>query len=286
MLVLDPTIRISIGASLEHKWFRAVRAQQTSQVPRKLVRRLRQSQASSLLSREAMKVIVRQLPSKAISNLSVSPRQSYFTRLDPQSTGFITADGLSEALDNNGYHMAVEDIRQIVNTHSLLGQGRIKYSDFLIATLDRREILDEENLWIAFNYFDVESVGKLTIVSIFESLVRAGCNVSAEDIRYISAEFGISRSDSLNFESFSRVMLAINSLSPTTSEASSPLVKFMTDNAERTKQPTDQQLLSTDRRAVTGWESYFSRSAPITQAVHASTDERGLVIKLNPFVDS
>jgi Ca2+-binding EF-hand superfamily protein len=283
MLILNPTIRISINSALEHRWFRRVGAQQPSQVPEKLVQRLRQSHASSLLPREAMKVIVRQLPSEAIASLSVSPRQSYFTRLDPQSTGFITAEGLREALCNNGYHLAGEDIRQIVSKHSLLGQGRIKYSDFLIATLDRREILDEENLWIAFKYFDVDCLGKLTITNIHDSLVRTGCEVSAEDISYISAEFGIGQSDSVDFESFSRIMLGINSLSPSTSEDSSPLQRFMTENATRRKQSTAQLLLGTDLREDTGSESCVCRSAPIRQVVHATTDE-GVSVKL--IVDS
>jgi calcium-dependent protein kinase len=221
MLTHDPSARISVYSALEHRWFRNV-SQQQHVVPERLIRQMTRQKSSSLLSREAMKVIVKYLPSEAISELRVRPMQDYFTFLDPQNTGFITAEGLQEALTRSGYSFAVEEIEGIVSKHDILGQGRIKYTDFLIATLDRKAILDEDNLWIAFKYFDLENSGKLTLSNIHTSLIQAGCNVTEEDIEFICTEYNISQSDFVDFNNFKRIMVVMNTMSPYASEKASP----------------------------------------------------------------
>jgi calcium-dependent protein kinase len=184
-----------------------------------------------------MKVIVKHLPSDAIAELSVRSMQSYFNYLDPKNTGFITAEGLQEALTRSGYNFAVEEIEDIVSKHDILGQGRIKYTDFLLATLDRRAILDEDNLWVAFKYFDLENSGRLTLTSIHASLIQAGCKVTEEDIESISTEYNISLKDFLDFNDFKRIMVVMNAMSPSTSEISSPqsiAVRKLSSNVQET----------------------------------------------------
>lgn len=139
----------------------------------------------------------------------------------------------------SGYNFALEEIEEIIQKHDFMGRGRIKYSDFMIATLDRKKMLDEENLWQAFRFFDIENAGKLTLSDIQASLIRVGCDVSEEDIQHIRTEFGIGEDDSVDFKNFKRIMVIMNSFSPSCSEISSPLEMFYSPALPSRKISTD-----------------------------------------------
>jgi Ca2+-binding EF-hand superfamily protein len=226
-----------------------------SEVPKKVILKLKQKKASSMLSREAMKVIVKHLPEEAIYELKVTTMQTYFNSLDPQSTGFITAEGLREALMKSGHNLALGDIEDIIRRNDALGEGRIKYTDFLLATLDRRAMLDEENLWVAFRYFDIDNTGNLTLASIQGTLAGAGCQVSAKDMLSIREEFKIGEDDSVDFERFRQIMVIMNSnMSPRSSEIASPLERIASNEAGlRRKLSTDMRtsVISLKRTSIT-----------------------------------
>lgn len=266
MLTLDPANRITIKQALEHRWLKNVTERPTVKVPKKLINKLRQTKASSMLTREAMKIIVKHLPSEAIEELTVSSRQNYFSYFDPQHTGFITADSLREALQRTSFTLAYEEIEEIISSHDIIGTGHIKYTDFLIATLDSKQMIDEANLWVAFKYFDVDNTGHLTLASIHSSLIRAGCEVSEEDMEYIRAEFRLSHDDYIDFERFQQIMLLINSLTPAVSEMHSPLEKFMTENSAR-KLSSDMRSAVNTIRKNSIWESYHSRAGTFKKTI-------------------
>lgn len=71
MLTVDPALRISVLDTLDHRWFKNCINKEKTQVPMKLIRKLRKQKASSMLSREALKIIVKHLPAEAINELNV-----------------------------------------------------------------------------------------------------------------------------------------------------------------------------------------------------------------------
>mmetsp|Transcript_34179 Transcript_34179/g.59778 ORF Transcript_34179/g.59778 Transcript_34179/m.59778 type:complete len:296 (-) Transcript_34179:19-906(-) len=262
MLTVDPANRITVQVALEHRWFKNCIDKQHVQVPKKLIQKLRRQKASSMLSREALKIIVKHLPTDVIEDLN-----SYFNALDPQSTGFITVHGLEDALCRCGYSFAVEEIEDIIKKHDYMGKGRIKYSDFLLATLDRKNMLDEENLWVAFRFFDIENTGKLTLSTIQSSLIRAGCEVSEDDIQKIREEFGIGPDDFVDFDNFKRIMIIMNSSSPAVSEMSSPLEKFYNDSGPSRKISTDLRSHVITLRRTSVWDDNPSRAGTIKRTI-------------------
>lgn len=44
----------------------------------------------------------------------------------------------------------------------VMGDGKINYTEFLIATMDRKNMYDEEMLWATFSFFDFDSSGYIT----------------------------------------------------------------------------------------------------------------------------
>lgn len=53
-------------------------------------------------------------------------------------------------------------MNRITQQLSYLNAGRLYYTDFIVATLDKKRILDEEMLYIVFKSFDTNNQGFIT----------------------------------------------------------------------------------------------------------------------------
>ena len=87
-----------------------------------------------------------------------------------------------------------------------LRQGKIKYSDFLAATLDKRKYLDEEMIYLAFNFFDSDSDGFITSQDLKSSMLRVDSEVQDEDVQNMIAEFDKNHDNRIDFQEFHAMM--------------------------------------------------------------------------------
>mmetsp|Transcript_6019 Transcript_6019/g.5906 ORF Transcript_6019/g.5906 Transcript_6019/m.5906 type:complete len:89 (+) Transcript_6019:97-363(+) len=88
-----------------------------------------------------MKVFVRDLSEEQIAEL-----QAAFQEIDQSRTGFITAEDISDAMRRNGYSLASEEIASLIEQIDYIGNGKLNYTQFLIAAMDRKRLLDEESM--------------------------------------------------------------------------------------------------------------------------------------------
>lgn len=118
---------------------------------------------------------------------------------------------MAEAISLNGYVIAEQEINseaypEIINSYGL-GSGRISYSDFLIATLDWKSLIETEALWGAFCNFDKDRDGKISIEDVKLALISAGCSFTDEDFDFLTFEFLQTHQSKLNFEEFKNLLL-------------------------------------------------------------------------------
>ena len=66
-----------------------------------------------------------------------------FLELDKDHTGYISARELRHAVVGLGHPEAASEIKNIVKQVDYLKNGRINYSEFLIATLNKKEEIDD-----------------------------------------------------------------------------------------------------------------------------------------------
>lgn len=97
-----------------------------------------------------MKVLVRNLSQEQLEDL-----QNLFTEIDQKNTGFITAEDIRICMERNNCFMANEEFNQVISNVQYIGNGKLNYTQFLIAAIDRRRIFDEETLWMTFNHFNI-----------------------------------------------------------------------------------------------------------------------------------
>eukprot|EP00359_Climacostomum_virens_P000223 CAMPEP_0204896916 /NCGR_PEP_ID=MMETSP1397-20131031/443_1 /ASSEMBLY_ACC=CAM_ASM_000891 /TAXON_ID=49980 /ORGANISM="Climacostomum Climacostomum virens, Strain Stock W-24" /LENGTH=538 /DNA_ID=CAMNT_0052064601 /DNA_START=56 /DNA_END=1672 /DNA_ORIENTATION=- len=201
MLVVNPTYRITLPQAMEHQWFKQTLTPTPIKVPVSILNALKCHRAGHRLFNEAVRVIVGTLSSEEIYEL-----RTVFRSLDAQKTGFITADGLSKALHLSGLVLAHGEIQKIISANDYMGEGKIKYTDFLIATLDIKKILDDEHIWSAFTYFDSDRNGTITLTELKGALERAGCELTEEELDEIILAFDINRDHNIDFEEFKAML--------------------------------------------------------------------------------
>jgi len=62
-----------------------------------------------------------------------------------------------------------------------MGDGKVKYTEFLTMVFDVKQLVEEENLWIAFKQFDTDNDNYITIQDFKGALEQTGCFLTEEE---------------------------------------------------------------------------------------------------------
>jgi len=200
MLQVCPFNRISLEQALRHPWF-SLSSTHSSFIPLRVLTSLKRYKAPSLLQQQAMMVVLQHLSSEDISELNEA-----FLNLDRGKTGFITAEDLEMAMKEAGFDLASEEIHNVVSQIDYLHLGKIKYSDFLVATLDKRRYLDEEMLDLVFGHFDLDQDGFITMSDLKQAFFKLNTVLSDEEIGGIIGEIDLNSDRQIDFEEFKQMM--------------------------------------------------------------------------------
>lgn len=88
--------------------------------------------------------------------------------------------------------------------------GKIHYSDFLIATLDKKKLLDDELLFLTFQHLDADSDGFINISDLKIALENIGDSTSTqEEIEQMIADWDLDKNRQIDYEEFKRMMMEI-----------------------------------------------------------------------------
>lgn len=74
-----------------------------------------------------------------------------FQKLDKDGTGIISAEELKNGLKESNIDIPDEEIDKIIHEVDYLGNGKINYTEFLVATMDTLLFLDTYMLQAIFN---------------------------------------------------------------------------------------------------------------------------------------
>lgn len=102
--------------------------------------------------------------------------------------------------------------------------GKVKYSDFLIATIDKRKYLDEEMLYFAFSRFDSDHDGVITIEDLKSALSRLNDEIPECEVTAMIDEWDMNDDKRIDFEEFKGMMQLLSA----TLYASKPVSRQMT----------------------------------------------------------
>jgi len=205
MLVVNPVKRVTLEIVLRHNWFSIFEAETRPLVPLRILERLKYHNCPRKLRREVLKVVV-----KFLSNEEIDELRHAFEAIDTANTGFITVEELQQAMVSAGLKVAGKEIASnsetgIVEEAGYLHQGKLNYTEFVIATLDRKKVVTEEVLYNAFQQFDRESRGFITPDNLASAFKHAGYEADPTEYSIMIKEYGLS-GERIDFESFRHIL--------------------------------------------------------------------------------
>lgn len=89
--------------------------------------------------------------------------------------------------------------------------GKIKYTDFLMATLDKKRLLDEELLFLAFQHFDGDNDGFISVSDLKRAIGTNTLEFSQDDFEQMIAEWDQDHNRQIDYHEFKQMMEASKS---------------------------------------------------------------------------
>ena len=78
--------------------------------------------------------------------------------------------------------MDPEEVKHIISEVDYFGNQKINYSEFLMATLNTREFLDDTKLRALFSQFDTDGSGVITQKNIVAAMTKMGHEINQGEI--------------------------------------------------------------------------------------------------------
>lgn len=167
----------------------------------KYLSRLKDYRAPNRLQYEVLSFLMK--------NLDTSERvriKEVFRSITAKSSGDLTFKDLEEAFGEVGIDGATEHIEELKKCLDFDKDGKIKYTDFLLATINKNEALTDANIKFAFHHFDTDNNGTITLDNLVEAFHREGKGLEEDDIKEILAQADISNSGEITLEDFTKLM--------------------------------------------------------------------------------
>ena len=200
MLTVQIGKRISMKDALAHPWITNFQTKEIK-IPQNVFKSLCKYKAKSKLWQEAIRIVV-----KNLSNPQINLLREVFISIDVSKTGFITAGELQDSMRINGFNLASEEIESIMRNCSYLQSGKINYSDFLVATLSKKALMNEEVMWEAFKIFDSNNKGRINLTDLNSALNKAGCEFTQQEFDELTTEAQIDDNSEVDYENFKILM--------------------------------------------------------------------------------
>jgi len=193
LLTMDPNSRCTAAEALNHVWIAKLAPKRSGEdLNASMITNLRRFQEANALKQAALQVIANNVHEKEIRKI-----HDAFVAIDEQGDGdgIISIDELKMTLREVG--AKINDLETLVQRVDCEGLGSIDYNEFVAATLDRRTYSEEEACWVAFNTFDKDGDG---VISVTE-LAQFDSETLREDAFLVEHE-----KDGINFEQFLGMM--------------------------------------------------------------------------------
>lgn len=203
MLVTNVNDRYNIEQVFEHPWMTETATH--SETPLDIAE-LRTFSKSTALRKSVLMIIANQCSEADLTRL-----KDQFNEIDQNKDGCITLQEFEGALTNSG--MNIPEIRKIFEAMDINKDGTISYSEFLASTMQKNIYLNEERLWNAFQVFDRDSSGKISIDELKKVLDSHNLNETSEVFNKIMEKFDTSGDQEIDFEEFRQMIETLGIIS-------------------------------------------------------------------------
>ncbi|KAL2632943.1 hypothetical protein R1flu_004422 [Riccia fluitans] len=200
MLNQNPKERLTAHEVLSHPWIAVDGEAPDKPLDNAVLSRLKQFTAMNKLKKLALKVIAESLSEEEIMGL-----KEMFKSMDTDNSGTITFEELKAGLQKQGSNLAESEVRQLMAAADVDGNGTIDYLEFITATMHLNKIEKEDHLYAAFQHFDKDSSGFITMEELEQALVKHNMG-DPDTIKEIIREVDTDHDGRINYEEFVAMM--------------------------------------------------------------------------------
>ncbi|KAG5135483.1 hypothetical protein JHK82_020214 [Glycine max] len=163
-----------------------------------LVKKMLRADPKERLS--AVEVIAENLSEEEIIGL-----KEMFKSMDTDNSGTITFEELKAGLPKLGSKLSESEVRQLMEAADIDGNGTIDYIEFITATMHMNRMEREDRLYKAFEYFDNDKSGYITMEELESALKKYNMG-DEKTIKEIIAEVDSDNDGRINYDEFVAMM--------------------------------------------------------------------------------
>lgn len=200
LLQSNPKERLSPFEALNHPWMKEDGEAPDKPLDIAVLTRMKQFRAMNKLKKVALKVIAENLSEEEIVGL-----KEMFKSMDTDNSGTITFEELKAGLPKLGTKLSETEVRQLMEAADVDGNGTIDYIEFITATMHMNRVDREDHLFKAFEYFDEDKSGYITMEELESALKKYNMG-DEKTIKEIIAEVDTDNDGRINYDEFVEMM--------------------------------------------------------------------------------
>ncbi|CAI2386109.1 unnamed protein product [Moneuplotes crassus] len=206
LLKYDPEERPSAAECLKLPWIKkhSQKRKDTRKISSIALRNLKKFNSE----RKLEMAVISYIANYVTSEQNNQAMRDTFQMLDKDNDGVLSRqellNGLSKVFGKQAF--LHEEIDQLLDNIDLNGNGVIDYSEFVTATSDYQKLCTEKNLKTAFDRFDLDGNGEITLEELKEVLCG---DEDDEDIKNLIKKVDKNGDGQINFEEFKDMMLTL-----------------------------------------------------------------------------
>ncbi|CAA7024555.1 unnamed protein product [Microthlaspi erraticum] len=195
MLTSDPMKRISAAKVLGLK-------AEDKPIDNAILSRMKKFRAVNKINKLALKVIAESISEKEIKSL-----KSMFASMDTDKSGTITYEELKIGLNRLGSKLSETEVKELMEVADVDGNGTLEYLEFIPAMMhiERRNMAREDHLYKAFQYFDVDNSGYITMDGLERAMKEHGMG-DETSAKQIMSEVDTDNDGRINYDEFCAMM--------------------------------------------------------------------------------
>ena len=204
LLLKNPQKRMNSGQALNHKFFQNINKIIHDKVylDEEILVNLIKFQKPIRFKKIILSSLI-----NSLSKVELSKFNTAFNAIDLDHEGFISNKELKKAFEKLGKELKEEEISEIIKRIDYDKNGKLNYSEFLMASINLKNFINDQRLFNLFLHFDTNNSGYIDKQNLTTALLRNGKEIEdIQDIINVIEEVSKNGNNKISFEDFYQIM--------------------------------------------------------------------------------
>ena len=164
--------RPSATEAISHRWFKYVTSKihDLKNIPLKILENIKNFDVDDKFKQMILKYMINNINREEVMS---SYKNAYYA-MDINHNGWIEVSEFKKIFKLSKINISEEKINHIYNIIDQTKKGGIDYTEFLMAGINKNELITKNNLENAFNYFDANKSEFIEVEDLEETLLKMG----------------------------------------------------------------------------------------------------------------